>query len=60
MLDDLGSQGETPVNQDLLDWLAVEFVESGWDVKHIIRTIVLSETYRRSSEPSEALRRRDP
>ncbi len=60
VLDDLGSQGETPVNQDLLDWLAVEFIESGWDVKHVIRTIVLSETYRRSSEPSEALRQSDP
>lgn len=59
VLNDLGSQGETPVNQELLDWLAVEFMESGWDIKHIIRTIVLSETYRRSSEPSEALRRQD-
>ena len=60
VLDDIGSQGETPVNQELLDWLAVEFMESGWDVKHILRTMVLSETYRRSSEPSEELRQGDP
>ena len=60
VLDDLGSQGETPLNQELLDWLAVEFMESGWDVKHIVRTMVLSEAYRRSSEPSDALERADP
>jgi hypothetical protein len=59
-LDDLGSQGETPIHQELLDWLAVEFMESGWDVKHIIRTMMLSETYRRSSEPTAELRERDP
>ncbi len=55
VLDDVGSQGETPGNQDLLDWLAVEFMESGWDVRHIVRTMVLSETYRRSSEGSDQL-----
>jgi hypothetical protein len=60
VLDDLGSQGETPIHQDLLDWMAVEFMESGWDVKHIIRTMMLSETYRRSSEPTAELRERDP
>jgi hypothetical protein len=60
VLDDLGSQGETPLHQDLLDWLAVEFMESGWDVKHIVRTMMLSKTYRRSSEPTAELRERDP
>lgn len=60
VLDDLGSQGEPPVNQELLDWLAVEFVESGWDVRHVVRTMLLSETYRRSSEASEELTARDP
>jgi Protein of unknown function (DUF1553)/Protein of unknown function (DUF1549)/Planctomycete cytochrome C len=60
VLDDLGSQGETPVEQDLLDWLAVDFMQSGWDVKHTIRTILLSETYRRSSEPSAELLEKDP
>ena len=60
ILDDLGSQGEPPVNPELLDWLAVEFTESGWDVKHIVRTMLLTRTYRRSSEPSPALRAADP
>ncbi|MCY4188616.1 MAG: PSD1 and planctomycete cytochrome C domain-containing protein [Bryobacterales bacterium] len=60
VLDDLGSQGEPPVNQELLDWLAVEFVESGWDVRHVVRTMLLSETYRRSSEPSDDLLASDP
>jgi hypothetical protein len=59
-LDDLGSQGEPPVDQELLDWLAVEFMESGWDVEHIVRTMVLSETYRRSSEPTPELVEADP
>ena len=60
VLDDLGSQGEPPSNPDLLDWLAVEFMESGWDVKHIVRTMVLSQTYRRSSETSPELLAADP
>ena len=59
VLDDVGSQGEPPVNQELLDWLAVEFMESGWDVRHMVRTMVLAETYRRSSEPSEELLAKD-
>lgn len=60
VLDDIGSQGESPVHQELLDWLAVEFMESGWDVKHMLRTMVLSEAYRRSSEPSPELIEKDP
>ena len=60
VLDDLGSQGEPPLNQDLLDWLAVEFMDSGWDVKHMVRTMLLSETYRRSSEASPELQTTDP
>ena len=60
VLDDLGSQGETPPNQELLDWLAVEFMESGWDVRHVVRTMLLSETYRRSSEPTDGLLAADP
>ena len=60
VLDDIGSQGEPPVNQDLLDWLAVEFMESGWNVKHIVRTMLSSETYRRSSQPSPELLGADP
>ncbi|MFP6907199.1 MAG: DUF1553 domain-containing protein [Verrucomicrobiota bacterium] len=50
VLDDLGNQGAWPSHPDLLDWLAVEFVESGWDVKHLTRLIVESETYRQSSQ----------
>ncbi len=70
-LDDLGSQGEWPTHPELLDWLAAEFmhpVECGmrntecgmkthdWDVKHIIRIIVTSHTYRQSSIPQSAIR----
>jgi len=60
VLDDVGSQSEPPSHQELLDWLAVEFTESGWDVKHIVKTMLLSDAYRRSSEPSEALLAADP
>ena len=49
-VDDFGSQGEWPVHPELLDWLAVEFMDSGWDVKHILKTVVMSGTYRQSSE----------
>ncbi|WP_372718747.1 PSD1 and planctomycete cytochrome C domain-containing protein [Novipirellula sp.] len=59
-VDDFGGQGTFPSYPDLLDWLAVEFVESGWDIKYILRVIVTSETYRRSSRPSEQLRKLDP
>ena len=57
---DFGAQGEWPSHPELLDWLAVEFVESGWDVKHLIRLIVTSATYRQSSAASPALLQRDP
>jgi len=49
-LDDLGSQGEAPTNPELLDWLACEFMDSGWDVKHMVRLIVTSGAYRQSSQ----------
>ncbi len=58
-LDDLGAQGEWPTHPELLDWLASEFMDSGWDVKHVVRSIVLSETYRQSSDRPD-LRERDP
>src|SRR5690348_17097758 len=58
-LDDLGSQGEWPVHQDLLDWLAADFMEH-WDVRHLIRTIVLSQTYRQSSLGTPQLDEKDP
>jgi len=57
---DFGLQGEQPTHPDLLDWLAVEFIESGWDVKHIMKLIVTSRTYQQSSELSPELLLRDP
>jgi hypothetical protein len=59
-LDDLGSQGEPPTHPELLDWLASEFVESGWNIKHVIRRIVLSQAYRQSSLETSAMREKDP
>ncbi|MEL7496433.1 MAG: PSD1 and planctomycete cytochrome C domain-containing protein [Planctomycetota bacterium] len=47
--EDFGSQGSYPTHPDLLDWLAVEFTESGWDVKALLKTIMMSATYRQSS-----------
>ncbi|MGD9647970.1 MAG: DUF1553 domain-containing protein [Pirellulales bacterium] len=59
-LDDFGAQGEPPSHPELLDWLAVEFRESGWDVKHMIRLLVTSDAYRRSSVPTAEQLARDP
>jgi hypothetical protein len=58
--DDFGSQGARPTHPQLLDWLAVEFRESGWDLQSIQRMIVLSATYRQSSVTSPEVRTRDP
>ncbi len=60
VLDDLGGQGESPVHPELLDNLTMEFVESGWRVKHLVKLIVMSRAYRQSSLESPALRERDP
>ena len=60
VVDDLGAQGEPPSHPELLDWLAVEFRDSGWDVKHMIRLIVTSNTYRQSSSLRPELRDIDP
>lgn len=60
VLDDLGAQGETPPNLELLDWLACEFVDSGWNVKHMVKQIVMSETYRQSSNARAELATVDP
>jgi hypothetical protein len=59
-LDDCGAQGEWPTHPELLDWLAAEFIERGWDVKHMLRLMVMSRTYRQSSAASEKLLARDP
>lgn len=59
--EDFGLQGEQPTHPELLDWLAVEFMESGWDVKHILRLMVTSQTYRQSSfDADQSLQEVDP
>ncbi len=58
--EDFGLQGEFPTHPDLLDWLAVEFMESGWDLKHVLRLIVTSETYQQSSNMTAEQFQRDP
>lgn len=59
-VEDFGSQGEWPAHPELLDWLAVEFVESGWDVKHLLRLIVTTAAYRQESKVTPELLERDP
>ncbi|MBA4062433.1 MAG: hypothetical protein C0501_01765 [Isosphaera sp.] len=62
--EDFGVKGEPPSHPELLDWLAVEFVEPAgaepWSVKHLIRTVVLSATYRQASRLTPELRAKDP
>lgn len=58
--EDFGVQGEVPLQADLLDWLAAEFRDSGWDVKHLLRTIVTSATYRQSARVPPELLELDP
>ena len=58
--EDLGTQGEWPSHPELLDWLAVEFIESGWDVKALLKQILLSATYRQTSIATPQLLQRDP
>ncbi|MEO8464783.1 MAG: DUF1553 domain-containing protein [Gammaproteobacteria bacterium] len=57
--EDFGSQGSIPTHPELLDWLAVEFVESGWDVKALHKRMVMSATYRQSSDASDEQLARD-
>ncbi len=59
-LDDFGSQGSWPTHPELLDWLAVEFIESGWDIKHMVRLMVSSAAYRQSSVADSDVLERDP
>ncbi len=58
--NDFGTQGEKPSHPELLDWLASEFVQSGWNRKHLLRLIVTSATYRQASLARPNLRERDP
>jgi hypothetical protein len=59
-LDDLGTQGGPAAHPELLDWLAVEFVESGWDLKHALRRLASSSAYQQSSRVEPEALRRDP
>jgi hypothetical protein len=59
-VEDFGSQGEWPTNLELLDWLATEFIRTGWDVKAMQKMIVMSATYRQSSKVTPELLQRDP
>jgi len=58
--EDLGRQSETPSHPELLDWLAVEFMDRGWDLKSLHRLIVSSATYRQNSNSTPELTERDP
>jgi hypothetical protein len=59
-LIDMGSRGEIPQNQELLDWLAVEFIDSGWNIKHMVRLMVTSSAYRQTSVVSPKSESIDP
>ncbi len=59
-LEDFGGQGEAPLHPELLDHLALEFLEGGWDVKRFIKLLVMSRTYRQSSDLTAAALARDP
>jgi hypothetical protein len=60
VLDDVGAQGEPPANPELLDWLACEFMDSKWNMKHMVRTMVTSATYRQTSVATPQLAAADP
>ncbi|HEV8606074.1 MAG TPA: PSD1 and planctomycete cytochrome C domain-containing protein [Tepidisphaeraceae bacterium] len=59
-VEDFGAQGEWPTHPELLDYLATEFTHSGWDIKHMIRLMVTSTTYRQTSRPTKELNEQDP
>jgi hypothetical protein len=58
--EDFGVQAKLPSHPELLDWLAIHFMESGWDVKHLLRLIVTSQTYRQSSRATPEMVEQDP
>jgi hypothetical protein len=59
-LGDFGAQGQVPTHPELLDWLAIEFVESGWDIKHMMKLMAMSSAYRQSSDATPAMLKSDP
>lgn len=58
--EDFGSQGSPPTHPQLLDWLALDFIQHGWDVKRLLKQIALSATWQQSSSVSDELAQRDP
>ena len=58
--ENFGTQGELPSHPELLDWLAIELIESGWDIRHIQKLILASSTYRQKSDISPELAQKDP
>lgn len=60
VLDDIGTRGEWPNHPELLDWLALEFINSSWDIKHVVRLIVESDAYRQTSQPDASHQFTDP
>ncbi len=58
--EEFGAQGDLPSHPELLDWLAVEFMDSGWDIKHMLKLIVTSATYRQSSKVTPSQLTADP
>ncbi|MEZ5385774.1 MAG: PSD1 and planctomycete cytochrome C domain-containing protein [Prosthecobacter sp.] len=59
-LEDFGIKGAPPTHPELLDWLSVEFMDSGWDMKHVLKKIVMSATYRQSSAMADLAENSDP
>jgi hypothetical protein len=59
-VQDFGTQGSNPTHPELLDWLAIEFAKSGWDIAHMHKLIVMSATYRQSSKATPELLEQDP
>lgn len=57
---DFGTQGSLPSHPELLDWLAIEFMDSGWNVRHLLKLMVMSNTYQQSSEIKEQHQKKDP
>ncbi len=58
--EDFGSQGDLPFHPELLDWLAAELMDSGWDIKHLLKLMLTSRAYRQTSKTTPALNERDP
>ena len=58
--EEFGSQGDLPFHPELLDWLAAELMDSGWDIKHMLKLMLMSQAYQQSSKSTPALNERDP